>query len=173
MTDKILRSLILKVLYENRRFGMMPVCSELLSIDIDDDEVWRIFEQLKEQGLVEGHVIKYSSGLDEPIIAAKGRISAAGVDTVEGEPFTELKTEIMQTTNINITGSTNVAVGNNNTQHTIIASFDEILSVIERSSATNEQKTEVKAQLKTFLGNASVAAILGGAASAIIGKLLL
>lgn len=171
MTDGDFRGFVLKSLYDNRRSGTLSIHSSLLPIQTTDQEVWRIFEQLKQHGLVEGQILENYTNVGGPIDAVMGKITAAGVDVVEGKQFQPLQINFVQINNINVTGSSNVAIGHNNSQQILTNSLNEILMFIEQCTNTDAQKLEAKNKLEEFLANRSVAAIFGTTASAILGTI--
>ncbi|MBE9397102.1 hypothetical protein IOQ59_07485 [Pontibacterium sp. N1Y112] len=69
------------------------------------------------------------------------------------------------TYNIN---AANVQVGDGNTQN-IVDAFQELAAKIEHSGATPQEKEEAKGLIKGLLSNATIAAILGGAVSGLLG----
>lgn len=75
-----------------------------------------------------------------------------------------------KSTTINIHNSTGIQVGDYNTQH-IQATFNELIQKIEQSSASPEEKAEAKGRLSAFLSHPVVAAVMGSAASALLGSL--
>ncbi|MEJ8846366.1 hypothetical protein [Variovorax rhizosphaerae] len=66
--------------------------------------------------------------------------------------------------------ATNVQVGNHNAQH-ITASFQTLVSDIDKSSSSAAEKQEAKSRLLRVLESPAVVAVLGGAAGGLI-KLL-
>ena len=78
------------------------------------------------------------------------------------EAATRVQVEFVRHQTINITGSSNVVVGNNNNQ-TVTQTVRELLAVIESASASPEQKNEAKSLLRKFLEHPLLAAVAGGA----------
>ncbi len=66
--------------------------------------------------------------------------------------------------NINFHGSSNVQIGDHNTQN-IINVFNDLIQKIEASSASEEEKTKVKSLLGEFLKHPLVTSIVGAAVS--------
>ena len=91
-----------------------------------------------------------------------GKINAFGIDVVEREATPDIKVEFVKNQTINITGSTNVVVGNNNAQ-TVTETARDLISIIESADATTEQKSEAKGLLRKFLEHPLLAAVAGGA----------
>ncbi len=69
---------------------------------------------------------------------------------------------------INITGATNVQIGDYNQQQ-IVQSFTELIKQINESSLPAEQKATALEKLKDFLNLPLVSSILGSALGGIIG----
>jgi hypothetical protein len=66
--------------------------------------------------------------------------------------------------------ATNVQVGNHNAQH-ITATFQTLISDIEKSDFDDAQKDEAKSRLRAFLESPVAAAVLGGLAQGLVGQL--
>jgi hypothetical protein len=73
-------------------------------------------------------------------------------------------------TTININNSQGIQVGDHNVQH-IANSFSQLISEIEKSDASTEEKIIAKSKLKELITNPTVAAVLGGAVSGLLGLL--
>lgn len=72
------------------------------------------------------------------------------------------------TQNINISGTSSVQIGDNNTQN-IINAVDNLIKEIESADASEEEKQEAKSRLKSFLEHPLVGTLLGAAASSLMG----
>lgn len=66
--------------------------------------------------------------------------------------------------------NSSVQVGDGNVQN-IVNSFEQLSKEIESSDSTPEQKEEAKVLLKSLISNPTVAAVLGGAVSGLLGVL--
>lgn len=77
--------------------------------------------------------------------------------------------KITSNTTVHISNS-NVQVGDGNIQN-IVNSFEQLTKEIESSGSTPEQKEEAKGLLKLLISNPTVAAVLGGAVSGLLGIL--
>ena len=73
-------------------------------------------------------------------------------------------------TTINITGSHNIQIGNQNVQN-IVGSFELLTKALDSSDALPEEKTEVKSRLQAFLSHPLTQSILGSAADKLLGML--
>lgn len=69
-------------------------------------------------------------------------------------------------TTVNISNSQGIQIGDNNSQ-SICNSIVELVTAIDNSSATEEEKTTAKNRIRELMSNPTIAAILGGAVSAV------
>jgi hypothetical protein len=158
MKDTQLRGIILQRYYDCRRQSWyLPTPSDL-GVQVDEQEILRICDQLSQHGLLEWKSLKASG----EIVAGMGKITAQGVSVVEGEVSTGIRVELVQNHTVNISGSSNVVVGNNNSQ-TINSSVIDLVNLINSMNATGEQKAEAKGLLRKFLEHPLLASIAGGA----------
>ena len=95
-----------------------------------------------------------------------GKISAFGIDVVEESASPDIKVTFVQNQSVNISGSTNVVVGDHNKQ-TMVQALRDISAAIDASSGSPEQKAEARSLLRQALEHPLLAAIVGGALSAI------
>jgi hypothetical protein len=156
MKDSEIRGLILSYYYARRRESWSLPKPEDLSGDLTEQDILHVANQLAEHHLLEWR----KQGSHGNINAGIGKINAFGIDVVEGGAKTELKVEFVHNKTINISGSTNVVVGDNNT---VTQSVRDLLTAIESSSGTQEQKVEAKGLLRQLLEHPLVAAVAGGA----------
>lgn len=155
MNDSEIRGLILRYYYDRRRDGWSLPKPEDLGGGLSEEDILHVADQLAEHGLLEWR--KLDSHGD--VRAGTGKINAFGVDVVEGGERTELKVEFVQHKTINISGSTNVVVGDNNA---VSQSVRDLVAAIESSSGTPEQKAQAKSLLRKFLEHPLVSAVAGG-----------
>lgn len=80
------------------------------------------------------------------------------------------KQEPPKQTTINISKSQGIQVGDHNNQN-ITNSIGELISQIDSSNNTTEQKNEAKGKVRELLSNPTIAAILGGTASGLLALL--
>lgn len=158
MKDTQLRGIILQRYYERRREGWFLPKPEDLGVEVNEQDILAVCDQLGEHNLLEWKVRK-----DHGVVhAGMGKITAFGVDVVEGEAVADIKVEFVQNKTINISGSSNVVVGDNNTQ-TISHHINGLASIIDAADATSEQKDEARGMLRKFLEHPLVVAVVGGA----------
>ena len=157
MKDTQLRGLVLQVFYERRRESWFLPKQSDIGASISEQDILQICDQLAQHGMLEWKVLKGHGTIRHGM----GKINAFGIDVVEREATPDIKVEFVQQT-VNITGSTNVVVGNNNSQ-TIANSIRDLVAVVESSDASPEQKLEAKSLLGKFLEHPLVVAAAGGA----------
>lgn len=156
MKDSEIRGLILQYYYDRRREGWSLPKPDDLGRGLTEQDILHVADQLAEHNLLEWR----RQGSHGEIRVGMGKINAFGIDVVEGDAQTELKVEFVHNKTINISGSTNVVVGDNNTA---MQSVQDLVKVIESSTGTPEAKEEAKHLLRRFLEHPLVAALAGGA----------
>lgn len=102
---------------------------------------------------------QYSSGLS----SIKAHYSLSVVK--ESRQQREQKMAANTTFHIN---NSNVQVGDGNVQN-IVNSFEQLVNEIDNSASSPAQKEEAKGLLKSLISNPTVASVLGGAVSGLIG----
>jgi hypothetical protein len=160
MKDSEIRGLILEYYYARRRDGWSLPKPEDLGHDLTETDILQVADQLAEHNLLEWRKL----GSHGEVRAGMGKINAFGIDVVEGDAQADLKVEFVQNKTINISGSTNVVVGDSNT---VTQSVHDLLNAIDSSTGTPEQKAEAKNLLRRFLEHPLVAAVVGGAIGAL------
>ena len=115
----------------------------------------RIACQLQEHGLVEFKMLNRHIG-------GQARITAFGVDVVEGTAKSPISVLIMPSQTFNISNSSNFQAGNENSQ-VINAGVVALIQAIDASSKPAEVKAEAKSKLRVFLEHPLVSAVAGGA----------
>lgn len=158
MKDTQLRGIILAKYYERRRGQLFTPKPEDFDPPIAIEDILAISDQLGQHGLIEWTVLKNFGGIS----AGLGKISAFGIDVVEGEATPDIKVEFVQNKTINVTGSSNVVVGDHN-QMSVTQHIAELARVIDNSNGTPEQKAEAKGILRRLVEHPLVASVVGGA----------
>lgn len=166
MKDTQLRGIILSKYYERRREPNFLPNPEDFDPPIPIEDILAISDQLGQHGLIEWSPLRGIGGLT----AGMGKISAFGIDVVEGEVTPDIKVEFIQNKTVNITDSKNIVVGDNN-QIALTQNITELARLIDDSNGTPEQKEEAKNILRNFLKHPLVTAVAGGAAAGAIGLL--
>lgn len=164
MKDNDLRGLILRKYYDNRRRGLFPWTDDDFKDlpqpwGFDAKDLYRICDQLYENGLIEWHSVSDNVG---QTIGGRGQINAFGVDVIEGNIQPPISINYDYSHNVSVNNSTAVQIGNSNVQE---LSIGKIITAIDHSTASEEQKAEAKSLLQKFLAHPLVGAIAGGVAS--------
>jgi len=167
MKDTQLRGIILAKFYERRRGQIFMPKSEDFDPPIPIEDILAISEQLGQHKLIDFQPLKYIGG----IFIGLGKISAYGIDVVEGEATPDIKVELVHNKTVNVTGSSNVVVGDHN-QMSITQHIAELARVIDNSSGTPEQKAEAKGLLGRLVEHPLVAAAVSGAVACWVGNAL-
>ena len=162
MKDSDLRGIVLQKFYDLRKNGgiwrLTP--DDLGGMDVEEYE--RIGDQLSEHGYIE-----WSKSLS--VGYASGRINARGVDVIEGNVHPLIAITMHHDQSINVTGSTNIAVRNNNTIRTS-ADITKIEHAIEKLPISDQEKADTKSLLSRISGNASFASLVGAIATVMAGQ---
>jgi hypothetical protein len=166
MKDSDLRGIILQKYYDRRRQGMTTLAPE----DFDDIigsfeylDVIRASEQLSEHGLIEWKSVQDHNG---DTCQGVGKISAFGVDIIEGEQSTHLSINLDYSKNITVRSSSNVQIGDGNILDAS-THIEFLRKAIDSSNASLEEKSQALSALKKFIKHPAVTAILGGLSATI------
>lgn len=158
MKDVELRGIILRQYYENRRGQLfLPKPNDFIP-PIASEDILAISDQLAEHRLLEWKVIRRHG----KIAVGLGKITAFGINVVEGEATPDIKVEFVHSKTVNVTGSSNVVVGNHNNL-TINQHVSELARLIDDSDGTVEQKAEAKSLLRRFVEHPLITSVAGGA----------
>lgn len=169
MKDNELRGLVLQKFYDLRRRGFF----QWVEIeDLEDsfmnavgDDLLRICDQLGEHNLID-----WKPETDGRVTCAGvGKISAHGIDVVEGNARADISVSI-DNRNVSITSSSNVIIGNSNTQN-ISNDVINIIEAINNASCSEAEKKNAKSALRQFLEHPATIAVLGGLASSLKDRL--
>jgi|ERR1700736_117739 len=159
MNDTEIRGIVLRKFYDKRREGRVRLSSTNFgeTADFDEQDLFRACEQLAELGLIEWRPVRLLSGT----VNGDGKIKAPGIDVIEGKSKAPASITLDQS--ISVHGSSNVQIGSHNIQDFSV----QIVSAIDHSAASDEEKAEAKSLLKKFLEHPLVTSIAGGLASTI------
>ncbi|MDE2053746.1 MAG: hypothetical protein KGJ46_09240 [Xanthomonadaceae bacterium] len=157
MNDNELRGKLLKELYDNRQSEWTQVGTNSLN-DPTAREAIRIAEQLYQHGLIEFKRINIHLG-------GMARITAPGVDVIEGTAVAPISIAIDHSQTINIHGSQNFQVGNGNSQ-VIQDAVETLARYIDGSAGTQAEKNDAKSRLQRFLEHPLLSAVVSGAIAA-------
>jgi hypothetical protein len=159
MKDTELRGILLQKYYEHRRGRYFLPKPEEFDVPISEIDIIAVSSQLGEHGLLDWKELKTLNS-----IWGNGKISAFGIDVVEGAAKPDIKVEFVQNKTVTISGSSNVIVGDHNQQN-ISHHVTALEKAIDASSATPEAKQEAKGILRRFAEHPLVTSLAGGAIS--------
>jgi hypothetical protein len=157
MKDTELRGLLLQVFYQRRRESWFLPKPADLPVPLSEQDILQLCDQLAEHGMLEWRVLKGHGTVRHGM----GKINAFGIDVAEQVATPDIKVEFVQNQTVNISGSTNVVVGNNS--QVIAGSVRDLVAFIESSNGSAEEKLEAKNRLRKFLEHPLLAAAVGGA----------
>lgn len=165
MKDNETRGVVLKHYYDKRyekadQWHAGEI--ELLGHGLTDKIVFAICGQLADHGLIEWKPINMRGGVANGF----GKITAHGVDVIEGEVKAPISISVAQGDIITVTQSSDVQIGSSNMQRVNI-DIETLINAINSSAAKNAEKEEAKSLLRAFLSHPLVSAIVGGLASKI------
>ena len=169
MTDNELRGRLLEWYYEKRREGGVRPTPDEFDGAIDDLDITRISRQLYEHNLI---VASYTAHhRDEGPFGSlrQARISANGIDVIEGEAQAPIAVQIdnrrienKQT--FNIERSTGIQIGDYNSQE-VVGALEQVVARINSADVSEAEKKEAKSRLGKFLKHPLVNTVLGEALS--------
>jgi hypothetical protein len=134
MTDQELRSLVLQQFYDERRLEFSRPSSSWINADLDDNEIYRICDQLAECDL-----IRFKPNIN----GARGKITAHGIDSIEREDSPGEAIQFVSHHTTNVENSSNIIVGSDNSQ-AVGYSCDQIAKAIDSSSRPETDKAKSK-----------------------------
>ena len=167
ITDNQLRGIALRKAYEKRREGLFAWSNDDFkdldpSIDFDIQDLFRACEQLYEHGLIDFKSV--SDG--KQILDGRVKISAFGVDVVEGHATAPISITLDQSSHVSVSGSSHVQIGDGNIQNVSIH-IEALSRAIDASGGSDAEKEEAKSLLRRFLEHPLVSSIAGGIASSL------
>ena len=165
MKDNEIRGFVLRHYYEKRYEDYSQWSDEdiqKIGNGLTEKIVFAICGQLSDHNLIYWKPLKTMAGT----VNGTGKITAYGVDVIEGEVKAPISITLSQGHNITITGSSNVQIGDSNSQSVSIE-ISNLLNAINNSTAKEEEKEEAKSLLQSFLSHPLVSAIVGGLVSTI------
>ena len=167
MKDNKLRAIVIQKFYDLRRQGYIEIHKEQFNESIEGEDLMHICDQLGEKGLITWKPVN----MHGVTIQGAGKITAPGIDVVESEgegaPL-DIAFPIRQ--NITFNSPSNVQIGNNNTQQ-IQQVISDIISSIESSDSSTEDRESAKSLLRGFVEHPLVTSLLGGSVGVILGRL--
>jgi hypothetical protein len=155
MTDSEMRAVILRKFYELRHTNRVVQLPEIAALQPGAEiQIANVCEQLNEHGLIEWKPIRALTGT----VGGLGKITAHGVDVIEGNAQTEVKL-VFHDESISISGSSNIQIGDSNIQ-TGNLEIGKLISAVDHSNASEAEKNEAKSLLRRLAENKLVVAVL-------------
>ena len=162
MKDNELRAIALEKFYAKRREGVVQLqAKDFANVkdDLEWEDIYRVCDQLGDYGLINWQSAKGIGGMT---VAGYGEIKGPGVDIIEGTATSPISMNFDH--RVTIHGSSNIQVGNNNTQD-ITITIGRLTEEIDRAAAPEAEKEEAKSRLNALLSHPLVSAIVGGVVS--------
>jgi hypothetical protein len=155
MKDSELRGLILEQFYRIRHQPEQLVnplgIGRITDLDPNQLRIVNVCEQLAEDGL-----LRWESATSQTSFGGFGRITARGVDVVEGTvtpPITvTLHDHSIHDHSVAVTESSSVQIGDSNTMLANVK-VDKVIAAIDHSMASDEAKQEAKSLIEKVLNN--------------------
>ncbi len=155
MTDCELRGLVLQAFYDRRKSNRpeKPSAKWVESTSVEDREIFRICGLLSQHDLIKWHSVIGKGG-------GHGTITAQGIDVVEGNKKSDVAIQLSNNYTTNISGSTNVIVGDHNKQE-VGAAFEELLRAIDSYAGSVSEKEKSKSLLAQLTKSPIFAQVVG------------
>lgn len=151
-TDTELRGLVLQAFYTRRQHrGFHVPATEWVDGRASFDDLCRVCSHLGEHGLIEWHPTQEGGA---------ARITALGVDVVEGQRLPEIAIQHVHNYTNNISGSANVIIGNNNSQ-AVTSAFEELLHAVDAYGGSEAEKEKSKSLLSQLAKSPAFAQVVG------------
>ena len=157
MKDNELRAIVLQAYYGLRHLGSFQ-WAEVEENQIPKvgsyAEIARMSEQLAQHGLIEWKPVRGAQG---ETVGGIGKITAFGVDVIEGTVQSPISIKFDHSQTVTIHGSNNI-VGNNNQ-----LSLERVNSEISQSSFSEAEKAEAKSLWQKVSENKLLNTVIGSA----------
>jgi hypothetical protein len=155
MTDGGMRAVALQKFYELRHTHEVVQLSDVVGLaPAPTEQIANICDQLAEHGLIKWTGVRggfgYTTGM--------GKITAYGVDVIEGNAQADIKL-VFHDESISIRDSSHVQVGDRNIQVEGLE-IGKLLAAVDRSTASDGEKSDAKSLLTRLLDSKLALAIL-------------
>jgi len=155
MKDFELRSMVLQAYYDLRHLGSFQ-WAEVEESQIPKvgsyPEIARMSEQLAEHGLIEWKPIRGGRG---ETVGGIGKITAFGVDVIEGTAKPPITINVDHSQTVSIHGSNNIVGSNNH------LSLEKVNSEISQSDFSETEKAEAKSLWQKVCANKLLNTVVG------------
>jgi hypothetical protein len=151
MKDQEARGIVLKRLYDIREAKQPAELSNFDDTSLAPETVTRMLEQLAQKGLIEWH--PHKGGINSPTkyLAVMARISAFGVDVVEGGAKSPIAINI--DASVNVHGSQGVQIGGSGNVQNVSLTLERLNNYIDSAGATTQEKKDAKGLLSAAFEN--------------------
>lgn len=155
MKDSEARGLVLKRLYDIRHQLDRANGRDFSGLPIEPTVLPNILDQLAQQNLVDWNPLRGGMGV---YLALMARITAFGVDVVEGNVAPPISISI--DSSVNVHGSQNVQIGGQGNVQTVTMDFDKMINAVEGADLSMAEKAEAKSILEKIANNKIVQSII-------------
>ena len=151
MNDQEARGIVLRRLYDLREVKQRAELSDFAETGLAADKVGSILEQLAQTGLIEWRPLKAGFQSREEYLAVMARITAFGVDVIEGGAKPQMAINI--DASVNVHGSQGVQIGGSGNVQNVNLTLEKLNNYIDSAGATTEEKENAKGLLSAALEN--------------------
>jgi hypothetical protein len=163
MNDSELRGIVLDKFYDARhKVDRLTFGALAAHVTINYKVLENICGQLAQLGLIDWMTLNGQGG----VLEAVGSITAKGVNVIERTEVAPAAI-ILHDRSIKISGSTNVQIGNSNTQ-SVQNQLGELMDIIDKMNPAPHEKQEAKSLIEKITSNPLLVAAFG----TVLGKTL-
>jgi hypothetical protein len=151
MKDQEARGIVLKRLYDIREAKQPAELGNFDDTGLAPETVTRMLEQLAHHGLIEWNPHKAGLNSLTKYLAVMARISAYGVDVIEGEAKPPIAINI--DASVNVHGSQGVQIGGSGNVQNVSLTLERPNNYIDSAGATTQEKEDAKGLLSAAFEN--------------------
>jgi hypothetical protein len=155
MKDSAARGIVLKQLYDIRHQLDRANGSDFAGLPIEPKILPNILDQLAQQNLIDWNPLRGGMG---SYLAFMAKITAFGVDVVEGNVASPITVTI--DSSVNVHGSQNVQVGGQGNVQTVTMEFEKMINAVEGADVSVSEKAEAKSLLQKIAGDKLVQSVI-------------
>jgi hypothetical protein len=175
MKDSVVRGRLLQLLYERRGEGSIPFGGAEKAIPppegINRRDWLRALAQLSEYHLIDWSPIEDQSGMG--LLSGFAKINAFGVKVLEAGVEPPISISIDESRRTAVPGPQKVPIDPSTPQQQAITeALEKVITAINRSDASEEEKNEAKSLLRKLLDSEAAARVLGTGAQSLAAKYL-
>ncbi|MGY3589027.1 hypothetical protein ACVIGB_002018 [Bradyrhizobium sp. USDA 4341] len=151
MKDSEARGIVLKKMYDLRETKDRLELPDFADTGLEVDKVGRVLEQLAEKGLIQWNPRRSSMTSAVRYMVIMAKISAFGVDVVEGDAAPPMAITI--DSSINVHASQGVQIGGHGNIQNVNLNLERLNNYVDSSNASAAEKDEAKSLLKQVWEN--------------------